>query len=60
MRSFLVEITAKLIVRSDTDPDELPANIYSQLAEFIPSDDEIVDLEVQAFLLPGQDDGSSH
>ena len=61
MRSFLVEITAKLIVRSDTDPDELPANIYSQLAEFIPTDDEIVDLEVTAFLLPGQqDDGSSH
>jgi hypothetical protein len=61
MRSFLVEITAKLIVRSDTDPDELPANIYSQLAEFIPNDDEIVDLEVAAFPLPGQkDDGSSH
>jgi hypothetical protein len=61
MRSFLVEITAKLFVRSDVDPDELPANIYSQLVEFIPSDDEIVDLEVAAFLLPGQkDDGSSH
>lgn len=61
MRSFLVEITAKLFVRSDVDPDELPANIYSQLVEFIPSDDEIVDLEVAAFPLPGQkDDGSSH
>ena len=61
MRSFLVEITAKLIVRSDTDPDDLPANIYSQLTEFIPTDDVIVDLEVGAFLLPGQkDDGSPH
>jgi hypothetical protein len=60
MRSFLVEITAKLFVRSDVDPDELPANIYSQLVEFIPSDDEIVDLEVAAFPLPRQDDGSSH
>jgi len=60
MRSFLVEITAKLIIRSDTDPDELPANIYSQLAEFV-QDEEIVDLEVAAFPLPGQkDDGSSH
>jgi len=61
MRSFLVEITAKLIVRSDTDPDDLPANIYSQLTEFIPNDDVIVDLEVAAFQLPGQkDDGSPH
>jgi hypothetical protein len=60
MRSFLVEITAKLIIRSDTDPDELPANIYSQLAEFV-QDEEIVDLEVAAFPLLGQkDDGSSH
>ena len=57
MRAYLVEINAKLIVRSDTDPQELPADIYSQLAEFIPSDDDIVDLDVSAFLLPGQDDG---
>ena len=60
MRTFLVEITAKLFVRTDTDPDELPADIYSHIAEFIPRDEDIVDLEVQAFLLPGQDDGSSH
>lgn len=60
MRSFLVEITAKLFVRSETEPDELPADIYSQLTEFIPNDDDIVDLEVAAFLIPGQDDGSSH
>ena len=42
-----------------TEPSELPADIYSQLAEFIPSDDDIVDLDVSAFLLPGQDDGTS-
>jgi hypothetical protein len=36
MRAFYLEISAKLIIRSDTDPDDLPADIYSQLAEFIP------------------------
>jgi len=39
MRAYLVEINAKLIIRSDTEPSELPADIYSQLAEFIPSDE---------------------
>jgi hypothetical protein len=56
MQAYLVEINAKLIIRSDTEPSELPADIYAQLAEFIPSDDDIVDLDVSAFLLPGQDE----
>lgn len=52
MRAFYLEITAKLIYRSDTDPDDLPADIYAHLAEFIPSDDDIIDLEVHAVPLP--------
>jgi hypothetical protein len=60
MRAYLVEINAKLIVRSSTEPEELPADIYAQLSEFIPTDDDIVDLDVSAFLLPGQDDGTAH
>lgn len=52
MRSFLVEIAAKLIIRSDTDPDQLPADLYSQIAEFIRNDDDILDLSVEALPLP--------
>lgn len=52
MRAFYLEISAKLIIRSDTDPDELPADIYSHLAEFIRSDEDIIDIEVQAIPLP--------
>lgn len=52
MRAFYLEITAKLIYRSDTDPDDLPADIYAHLAEFIPSDDDIIDLEVHCVPLP--------
>lgn len=52
MRAFYLEISAKLIIRSDTDPEALPADIYSHLAEFIPSDDDILDIEVQAIPLP--------
>jgi len=52
MRAFYLEITAKLIIRSDTDPDDLPADIYSHLTEWIPNDDHIIDLEVHAVPLP--------
>lgn len=52
MRAFYLEITAKLIVRSNADPDDLPAEIYSRMAEFIPSDDDIIDIEVNAVPLP--------
>ena len=58
MRAFIVEITAKVVVRSDTDPDELPADIYSHIAEFLPSDDDILDLEVHAVPLPVDLSGS--
>ena len=59
MRAFIVEITAKLVVRSETDPDELPADIYSHIAEFLPSDDDILDLEVHAVPLPVDLSGSA-
>ncbi len=52
MRAFYLEITAKLIVRSNADPDDLPAEIYSRMAEFIPSDEDIIDIEVNAVPLP--------
>lgn len=59
MQAYLVEINAKIIIRSDTDPSELPADIYARLTEFIHSDDDIVDLDVSTFALPGVDNGSA-
>ena len=59
MRAFIVEITAKVIIRSNTDPDELPADIYSHIAEFIRNDDDILDLEVQALPLPPDVSGTA-
>lgn len=59
MRAFYLEITAKLIIRSDSDPDDLPADIYSQLAEFIPSDEDIIEIDVNAVPLPPDLSGST-
>ncbi len=52
MRAFIVEITAKVVFRSDTDPDELPANIYSRISEHIGNDDDILELCIEALPLP--------
>lgn len=59
MRAFYLEISAKLIIRSDTEPDDLPADIYSHLAEFIPSDEDIIDIEVNCVPLPPDLSGST-
>jgi len=59
MRAYIVEISAKVLLRSDTNPDELPADIYSQIAEFIRNDDDILDLEVHVVPLPADLDGST-
>jgi len=59
MQAHLVEIKAKVIFRSDTPAEELPANIYSQLSEFIRDDDDIIDLDVGVYVLPRWDDASA-
>jgi hypothetical protein len=59
MRLHLVEITAKVLVRSDADPAELPADIYSRISEFIASDDDVIDLDVAVYPLPEPDAGSA-
>lgn len=52
MRAFYLEISAKLIIRSDTDPDDLAADIYSHLAEFLPPEEDIIEIDVTTVPLP--------
>lgn len=59
MRAHIVEITAKVIIRSDTDPDQLPADIYSQISEFIHTETDILDLAVELFTLPDDLSGTA-
>jgi hypothetical protein len=59
MRAHIVEITAKVVVRSDTDPDQLPADIYSQISEFIRNETDILDLSVELFTLPDDLSGTT-
>jgi hypothetical protein len=40
------------VIRSGADPEDLPANIYSRIADHFHDDDDILSLEVQAMPLP--------
>ena len=55
----MFEITAKLVVRSDSDPEELPADMYARITEFIGNEEDLLALEIELFPLPDANSGSS-
>jgi hypothetical protein len=55
----LFEIAAKVVIRSDSDPEELPADIYARITEFIGSEEDLLALEIEMFPLPDANSGSS-
>ena len=57
--AFIVEVTAKVILRSDTPAEQLPADIYSHISEFIRNDEDILDLGVEVFDLPADLSGTA-
>jgi hypothetical protein len=59
MPTYLVEVTGKVIVRTDEEQEDLAANIYARITEFVCDDDHIVDLSVDTFPLPLEPGGGS-
>ena len=59
MRSYIFEIAAKVVVRSDADPDEMPADLYARITEFIGNEEDLLALEIEMFPLPDANSGSS-
>ena len=59
MRPYLFEITAKVVIRSDSDPEELPADIYARITEFIGNEEDLLSLDIEMFPLPDANSGSS-
>lgn len=59
MAAYLLEVTAKVVVHADEDDlEEFIENTYARICEFIPSDEHIVGLELDAFPLPPESGGS--
>ena len=53
-----MQVSAKVVIRSDIDSDDLAANIYSQISEFIRDEEDLIDLELELFPLPENLSGS--
>jgi hypothetical protein len=59
VQPYLFEITAKVVVRSDSDPEELPADMYARITEFIGNEEDLLALDIEMFPLPDANSGSS-
>ena len=59
MQPYLFEIAAKVVIRSDSDQEELPADIYARISEFIGNEEDLLALEIEMFPLPDANSGSS-
>jgi hypothetical protein len=55
----MFEITAKVVIRSDSDPEELPADMYARITEFIGNEEDLLALDIELFPLPDANSGSS-
>ena len=53
MAGYFLELKCKLFIRSDTDVDLIPGDVYSQIAEHVRSDEDIIDVEVNCVPVPG-------
>lgn len=59
MPAYLVEVSGKVIVWTDEEQEDLAANIYARISEFVHNDDHLVDLSVETFHLPLEPGGGS-
>jgi hypothetical protein len=57
--TYLIEIEAKVLVRSSRDPEQLCADICSRISEHVGRDEDILDLGVEAYTLHDGSCGSS-
>jgi hypothetical protein len=56
---YYLEVLAKLFIRSDSPADDIPGDIYSQIAEHVRSDEDIIDIEINCVPVPGDIHGST-
>ena len=52
MAGYFLEVHCKLFIRSDTPADLIPGDVYSQIAEHVTSDEDIIEIEVNCVPVP--------
>lgn len=59
MAGYYLEVQCKLFIRSDTPQDLIPGDVYSQIAEHVHSDEDIIEIEVNCVPVPGDIHGAA-
>ena len=59
MAGYFLEVHCKLFIRSDTEAELIPGDVYSQIAEHIRSDEDIIDVEVNCVPVPTDINGTA-
>ena len=59
MAGYFLEVHCKLFIQSDTEAELIPGDVYSQIAEHIRSDEDIIDVEVNCVPVPADIHGAA-
>lgn len=57
MERYLIEVKGKFYFETAQDPENIPGDIYACISEFFKTDDDIIDIEIDTYILPK--DGAS-
>jgi len=52
MERFLIEVRGKFYFESAQEPDRIPDDIYARIAEAFYSEDDIIDIEIDTYIIP--------
>lgn len=52
MERFLIEIRGKFYFETAQEVDLIPGDIYSRIAEAFYSEDDIIDIEIDTYIIP--------
>ena len=57
MPLHLVDVTFRVLVERDVDPEDLPGNVCSRIEEQLLNGETLIDIEVENLFLPLSSDG---
>jgi hypothetical protein len=52
MERYLIEVRGKFYLETDQELENIPGDIYARIEEGFRSSDDIIDIEIETYILP--------
>jgi hypothetical protein len=52
MERYLIEVRGKFYLETDRELENIPGDIYARIEEGFRSSDDIIDIEIETYILP--------